>query len=509
MAEFNLDGADVGGRVLAAISREGASSAIDLSCRGARFRERVEWNALKFSRLDATEATFDRGLMLTNCEIRSDAILDRVVSPYFRLDRAVFAAATYLRGAQIATTKMNNVGFRGYTTFDDARLKQVTLRGVVFDAEARFRQLACADNANLRRVIFGTVASFQESRWGSLRFAGCEFDGPVQITGVAVEGRLYFIGCRFADSRIIELQSGGDCELRETTFERPLNLRVNAPRVSASHASFEQGVDLTLSHGAQLDLAGASLGGPSLIMTEVLTGDESPARLQSLAGTRLAGLTLRGLDLSACSFARAHTLDDVVISGRGQLSRAPWATGGLGQREVIVDEVDFWRARRPRRKTGSAGKDPGDEIPATPATLAETYRALRRGRENAKDRPGAADFYYGEMEMRRQSAPLVDRVVLAAYWLVCGYGLRASRALVAYLVVVGGLAVTLEFWGLSKHAPFADVLVYVLATTTVLQKPSLALALNTGGNYLEVAARLIGPAMFALMLLALRSRVRR
>jgi hypothetical protein len=226
-----------------------------------------------------------------------------------------------------------------------------------------------------------------------------------------------------------------------------------------------------------------------------------------LTGTRLAGLTLRGLDLTTCSFAGAHTLDDVVISGRGQLSRAPWARGWIGQREVIVDEIDYWRGFRPRRRTGlvTAGSD--ETVHAS--TLAETYRALRRGRENARDRPGAADFYYGEMEMRRRSAPAVDRVVLGAYWLVGGYGLRASRALLAYLLLVGSLSVALACWGLSVHAPFSEILVYVLATTTVLQKPSQTLHLNVLGSYLQVAARLIGPAMFALILLALRSRVRR
>ena len=33
--------------------------------------------------------------------------------------------------------------------------------------------------------------------------------------------------------------------------------------------------------------------------------------------------------------------------------------------------------------------------------VAGVYRDLRKGREDNKDEPGAADFYYGEMEMRR------------------------------------------------------------------------------------------------------------
>jgi uncharacterized protein YjbI with pentapeptide repeats len=507
MTEFKLDNTDVGGRVLAAIARAAESGVVTLSCRHAHFREHVVWDGIRFGEIDATGATFDRGLTLARCEIQGDTVFDRTTMPRLDLDRTDIAGRAYFRGAHIAAVEIDDVDFRRYLSFDEARLKRLTMREVSFSAEARFRQLSCSDDANLRRVMFATVASFQKSRWGSLRFAGCQFNGPAQMSEATVRGRLYFIGCHLADSRTIALQSGDVCELRETTFEQPLNLQVISPLTAASHASFEQGVDLVLSPGAELDLAGASLGGPSLIMTAGKDGP--PARLKSLVGTRLAGLTLRGLDLSICSFARAHALDDVVISGRGQLSRAPWAVGWLGQREVIVDEIAFRQARIELRQGEDASSRIEGAVRAEPSILAETYRSLRRGRENAKDSPGAADFYYGEMEMRRRSAPRVDRVVLTAYWLISGYGLRVSRALIGYLIVVTALAIAMEHWGLSNSAPFYKILVYVLASTTVLQKPSVTLAINGVGNYLQVAARLMGPTMFALMLLALRSRVRR
>ena len=506
MAMFSLDGMDVGGRVLAALAREAEGDEIELSCRDARFRERVEWKGVRFARLDARGAALERGVTMSSCSVSSDTFLDRVSAPLLQLDRVVFEAVVYARGADVASVKLHDVEFRGYASFDNSRLNQATFRGVSFAAEARFRQLVCTDLANLRRVTFQTVASFQDSRWGDLRFEGCEFEGPVQMSGASAAQRLSLVGCCLRDSRTLELSAGTACELRETSFDEPLNLRVLAPRVEASHTSFELGVDLVLSSDASLDLEGASLAGPSLIMTAA-TPDRIPARLQSLAGTRLAGLTLRGLDLRTCSFARAHTLDDVVISGRGQLSRAPWARGWAGQREVIVDEIDFWRIHKLRSRSSPAPASSGESADAS--TVAETYRALRRGRENARDRPGAADFYYGEMEMRRRSAPAVDRIVLGVYWLVGGYGLRASRAVLAYLLLVGCLAVALAHWGLSGHAPFSEILVYVLATTTVLQKPSSTLHVTVTGHYLEVLARLIGPAMFALILLALRSRVRR
>ena len=37
--------------------------------------------------------------------------------------------------------------------------------------------------------------------------------------------------------------------------------------------------------------------------------------------------------------------------------------------------------------------------------IAGIYRDLRKGLEDVKNEPGAADFYYGEMEMRRLAGP--------------------------------------------------------------------------------------------------------
>jgi hypothetical protein len=43
---------------------------------------------------------------------------------------------------------------------------------------------------------------------------------------------------------------------------------------------------------------------------------------------------------------------------------------------------------------------------STPAhDVAKVYRKLRKSRKDAKDESGAADFYYGEIEMRRAAAP--------------------------------------------------------------------------------------------------------
>lgn len=299
--------------------------------------------------------------------------------------------------------------------------------------------------------------------------------------------------------------------MRECSFSQPVNLRVAAASVDARSTSFERGVDLVLSSGAQLSLAGASIGGPSLLTTD--PDASTPARLTSLDGARLSKLTLRGLDLQGCAFVRAHALDEVAIGGRGQLPRSPKHWPWTGRRETLSDEYDLRFAYdvtvRPFTQSDWERERRPPNVSADPATLAETYRALRRGREQASDRPGASDFYYGEMEMRRLAASGTERLILQAYWLLAGYGLRASRALVAYGCGVVAMTLLLLAWGLKTTQSVGQVLAHVLGTTTVLAKVDDDVQLNTFGLYVQIAARLLGPALFALMVLAVRARVRR
>jgi hypothetical protein len=97
-----------------------------------------------------------------------------------------------------------------------------------------------------------------------------------------------------------------------------------------------------------------------------------------------------------------------------------------------------------------------EAVASNPDSIADLYRSLRKADEDAGNEPAAADFYYGEMEMRRASAdcPRSERALLFLYWLVSGYGLRASRAFVALLLTVLLLAIGFRFWGFAGSATF-------------------------------------------------------
>jgi len=176
--------------------------------------------------------------------------------------------------------------------------------------------------------------------------------------------------------------------------------------------------------------------------------------------------------------------------------------------------------------------------------LAVTYRALRKALEDRGDAPGAADFYYGEMDMRRHdpAATRAERGLLNAYWLLAGYGLRASRALVSLVVIMGVTVLAILLFGLPAGTtgpvtigvPQPDGRIALHTSTPPVVLPSwgqrvdggrvgtaIPLVLNAvifrasddnltpTGVYIDMAARLAEPSLFALAVLALRGRVKR
>ncbi len=179
-----------------------------------------------------------------------------------------------------------------------------------------------------------------------------------------------------------------------------------------------------------------------------------------------------------------------------------------------------------------------------PDDLTGVYQQLRKAFEEAGNEPDAADFYYGEMEMRRRDSqrPRAERRLLWAYWLASGYGLRASRALSWLLAAMGITLLALMLLGLPNDTPnpqttgsYAGGTVKV---TTQTPDPALTLPwhqrvtreraekaalvvvnsvvfrssgqnLTLPGTVVEMASRIGEPVLLGLAALAVRSRVKR
>ena len=239
----------------------------------------------------------------------------------------------------------------------------------------------------------------------------------------------------------------------------------------------------------------------------------------------MAGLALGNVSLAACRFAGAHNLDKLRLEADTVFGFSPSIDPLLDweRRHVIAEEAE-WRASERRWWARweaplwphSEGSKP--EV-LSPGAIAGLYRALRKSREDAKDEPGAADFYYGEMEMRRYDRgrdganPLrgeASRIVLTAYWLVSGYGLRAWRSLVALAVVTTLFAVAFHFIGFTappEPATYWTSLLYAFRSTVSLTDSQVTL--TAWGSFLQALLRITGPVLLGLTLLALRARVKR
>jgi hypothetical protein len=153
--------------------------------------------------------------------------------------------------------------------------------------------------------------------------------------------------------------------------------------------------------------------------------------------------------------------------------------------------------------------------------IAALYRALRKGREDQKDEPGSADFYYGEMEMRRAASGFgAERLILNLYWLISGYALRSSRALVAVLAALVVAALLFMAAGFDVQPPPATPAAAVAGTAfpdALLFSARTALGLSSDppprltawGGVIQIAVRVTVPVLLGLAVLSIRGRVKR
>jgi uncharacterized protein YjbI with pentapeptide repeats len=499
-----------------------------------------------------------------------------------------FAAATFQGPARFLAATLRHTSDFTAVRFQD----ETWFYGATFQGAARF-----AETTFQGRAVFSSTTFLDEAEFATATFQGdANFDGAIlryaasfadanfeqarQLGPLLVHGLLRLDGAHFAQLTLVEASTRG---------------------LSCQRTRFPAGVQLRL-RGAQVVLDDADLPSPSLLTGVATLSDARLARreqrlvqavrrlvpaaagewsarprLLSVQGANLAGLSLANVDLAQCRFAGAHNLDKLRFEAEVSFAAAPaWLPWDW--RQVLAEER-AWRAARSNRWAAPdwwpawLHKPYRTEWPQVveAAQLAGLYRALRKAREDAKDEPGAADFYYGEMEMRRHarrgrtggaSRGQVERAVLTGYWLVSGYGLRAWRALAALAVVLVAFAGLLVWGGgyppatsspeagptstsatgrvrpsttagrarpparpsptttaptstapASSTAPAADrslvgALLYG-ARTIIGLNPTPPPPLTRFGEVLLIAVRVLGPLLLGLALLAVRGRVKR
>ena len=441
----------------------------------ATFKSRVAFNKATFKGM----AWFERTTFKSAARF-DDATFD---DTWFRVTK--FEGSSTFRKATFG-----NLAWFGWTTFEgDAWFHEVTFKGTtVFDA-ATFK-----NDARFDKTTFKNGVSFVKA----------SFEGDASTLGpLIVQGTLNLDGARFASPTQIEtVASAFDC--REARFLAGVRIDIRQAVIRLDDSDFSVPSLLTGSSGS-----------------DAAESREQP-KLLSLQRANVAALALGNVNLADCRFAGAHNLDKLRLEANTVFGLSP-ARWGWDRRQVIAEE-SAWRASRtwPGRWAAPPWPDSEDRLEQlSPGVVAGLYRALRKGREDAKDEPGAADFYYGEMEMRRHDHRATDdsssdsrgratRAVLFAYWLVSGYGLRAWRSLSALAAVTALFAVAFHFVGFIRPpepASYWTSLLFAFRSTISLTDNQVEL--SAWGSFLQALLRITGPVLLALTLLALRGRVKR
>jgi hypothetical protein len=250
-------------------------------------------------------------------------------------------------------------------------------------------------------------------------------------------------------------------------------------------------------------------------------------RLISLRQSNVANLVLADLDLRACRFDGVHNLDKLRIEHTEAFAHPPagWRVQGRWpmlfrwtDRQVLAEEHEWRKAHENNAKRDGWYSSEAEAAQlANPRMLeasdiASLYRSLRKSREDSKDEPGAADFYYGEMEMRRAASSRFsgENAVLWLYWLFSGYGLRITRALAALLVTIGVFAVLFHVWGLAVPTPWPKSFLFSTGTATkLLGTPGASRQVTAWGEVMQLILRFAGPVFLGLAILSIRGRTKR
>jgi len=501
------------------------------------------------------------------------------------LDRLLTALRDPTTGKpHIGIARFDEVSFSGTAWFGGVSFSgPAGFSGASFSGPAEFVRASFSDTARFDEVSFSGTAWFDEvsffgtalfggaSFFGIARFGGASFSGAALFGGASFSGDTRFYGARFeVASSLGPLVCGQRVVLDATVFGQPVTMEIAARQVSCVRTRWASTATLHLRY-AELDLRDAVFEYPVVVAARpdpfplpfpgtgrslpetLLSGLEPGVRLASVGGVDAAHLALHDIDLSGCRFAGAVHLDQLRVDGwctfaatpTGWSRRFPWRWS----RRTTLAEEHHWRVRTARHPALARGwTDPPPDAPALkPAAVAALYRQVRKSLEDGKNEPDAADFYYGECEMRRHDAtrPWGERALLTLYWAVSGYGLRATRALAWLGAAMTVTLAVMVLWGLPADDPkptttgrqVAAGQEVVLTTdtpdpanptgpltervTTERFEKSLRVVINsvifrssgqdltTTGTYTEMASRLVEPVLLGLAVLAVRSRVKR
>ncbi|MDX3747375.1 pentapeptide repeat-containing protein [Streptomyces sp. AK08-02] len=546
---------------------------------GAKFINRSHFEQARFFH----QALFKNSLFkqdsnFSNAHFAHDALFDRAVfegSAWFgkcQFESLSSFVATRFDGL----IRMERCTFSGPVQFEQARLHgNAEFGGAKFKKSARFTGVKFCGQSQFKKVNFDGSVSFRFSSFvGAASFSGALFAGTAGFDGATFDSVAKFDQTSFpVVTHLGPIVCLGTLHWSGAEYSKPVTIELAAPRVRFRRTRFDSAATIKVRYAA-IDLTDAALSSPVTVTSHpthfMMTGnsgreqiDESrlsaqglrdAASVVSVRGVDVSHLVLTDVSLADCEFSGAVQLDKIRLQGDYRFPQAPKRWRRLlgvpllrATRRVTLAEEQYWRAN----KTGASASGwkskegiDADNFTVKPRNLAATYRELRKSLEDSKNEPDAADFYYGEMEMRRHDKirPTAERLLLTLYWLISGYGLRAMRSFSALLIALLIASSSIMFFGLPSNGQSPRTVVTAtnggIVIETETSPPTLSpqfservswsrfeeanranlnsvffrrsgITLTTLGVYIQMLARLIVPAFFVLGVLAIRNRVKR
>jgi hypothetical protein len=483
-----------------------------------------------------TDSSFDGTAWFEQASFAGDALFSKIAVGVDFTENAEFGGVQF---GSVAT--FGSVRFGWNASFGGARFGgDASFNDAAFGADARYSGTAGFDAAQ-----FSAAAGFWGTRFGGdASFGRARFQAAGYLGPFVVDGRLSLDAAVFEHQVTIEAATAA-VSARRASFAGA-TLRLRYADVDLSHAVSTSPLAVIAAAGP-FTIPGAGEEEPGLLQQTVLAQDgrDPGPSLLSIRGMDASQVFLVDVDLSRCRFADAYNLDQLRFEGSRCRFAEPPRTLRIGRglavwrytrRQVLAEERD-WRGQR--RRPGWIQPDE-QQVPALdPERILTLYRQLRKAQEDAKNEPGAADFYYGEMEMRRyaRTTPTGERVVLALYWALSGYGLRSTRALSALLVVLAlatagfvtvgfAAAQNVQYLPIGHPRPglpaayqqaiapgprpgWLAALNYSVDSSTSLLSKGQSLPVTWAGNVVEFFVKLAAPLLLGLALLAVRNRVKR
>lgn len=468
--------------------------------------------------LDFRNITVDDCLLRTILEKLRDPASEQFVIGAMHCDQAMFTASVDLGGA----------AFTGDAVFTDCS----------FGGAAAFASVSFAGVADFSGATFKGDAIFNKATFaGAASFSDCEFS-TVAFENIRTAGDISFKNAALTSLILTTDPSSGLAGVLTLTGVRAageVDVRAEAPVVFCDHAEFAGRVRLQLAT-AKLWLTNSVFEQPATVESWLRAphgqdpGGREPSEklvaVRSLRGVDAEHLTLSDADLTCCLIHGLRRPEQLRLEGHCVFARTPrgwhlrwYFLPWRWTRRGALYEEHLWRRTTRTGRLGWVGAIPAQpddpqEPPPPPARLAVLYRQLRTSIEQAKNAPGAADLYYGEMEMRRLSTQGWDeRWLLAAYWLVSGYGLRAGRSMLILGAFIAAAAEAFQRVGFGPHPHhpgYVDCLLYAMGSVLSLDLSGhLPATLSDWGQVIRMALRLGGPVLLGLGALALRGRITR